>query len=112
MNQHPMPQQKEREGLDGQSHDFVLRIVEDGTRNKYGKARTSCVVVNPNVADVDDGPPREGDKSPDGVRISANEALFLRCILQCQCDFGTKPPRNWHCRDRSAPSSIMITSSE
>jgi hypothetical protein len=79
------------EALDGQTHDFVLRIVEDGTRNKYGKPRTSCVVANPNVSDVgDDAPPREGDKS-EGLRISSNEALFLRCILQCQIDYGAKP---------------------
>jgi hypothetical protein len=83
---------KQREGLDGQTHDFVLRVVEDGTRNKYGKPRTSCVVVNPNMADVgDDNPPKEGDKSQ-GYRVSQNEALFLRCILTCQNDFGTKPP--------------------
>lgn len=25
-------------------------------------------------------------------RASANEALFLRCLLQCQNDFGLKPP--------------------
>jgi hypothetical protein len=26
-----------------------------------------------------------------GPRVTANEALFLRCILQCQNDFGSKP---------------------
>ena len=26
------------------------------------------------------------------ARVTANEALFLRCILQCQYDFGIKPP--------------------
>jgi hypothetical protein len=28
----------------------------------------------------------------DAARVSHNEALFLRCILQCQADFPTKPP--------------------
>jgi hypothetical protein len=94
----PMPQAdlqnitRARKSDDRQTHDFVLRIVEDGTRNKYGKARTSCVVVNPNVADVDDGQPRDsGERSSEGLRISSNEALFLRCILQCQNDYGAKP---------------------
>ena len=84
---------KQREGLDGQAHDFVLRVVEDGTRNKYGKPRTSCVVTNPNIVDAgnDDMPAAPG-ASADGYRVSQNEALFLRCILQCQYDFGAKPP--------------------
>jgi len=85
---------KQREGLDGQTHDFVLRVVEDGTRNKYGKPRTSCVVVAPNLPDVGsddvpDGTP--GDKAQ-GLRVTGNEALFLRCILQSQNDYGVKPP--------------------
>jgi len=73
--------------------NFVLRVVEDGTRNKYGKPRTSCVVVNPNLADVgsDDVPAKPGDAAA-GFRVSTNEALFLRCILQCQNDYGIKPP--------------------
>ncbi|MGY3588038.1 AAA family ATPase [Bradyrhizobium sp. USDA 4350] len=85
--------QKQREGLDGQSHDFVLRVVEDGTRNKYGKPRTSCVVVNPNIADVgsDDIPAKPGE-AVNGYRVTTNEALFLRCVLQCQNDYGIKPP--------------------
>jgi len=29
--------------------------------------------------------------TPRGLRISSNEALFLRCILQCQWDYGSKP---------------------
>jgi hypothetical protein len=93
----PMPQAdlqnttRARKSEDRQTHDFVLRVVEGGPRNKYGKARTSCVIANPNVADVDEAQPREGERSPDGIRISSNEALFLRCILQCQCDYGSKP---------------------
>jgi hypothetical protein len=73
--------------------NFVLRVVEDGTRNKYGKPRTSCVVVNPNLADVgsDDVPAKPGEAAA-GFRVSTNEALFLRCILQCQNDYGIKPP--------------------
>jgi hypothetical protein len=88
-----MKVEKQREGLDGQSHDFVLRVVEDGTKNKYGKPRTSCVVVNPNIADVgsDDVPAKPGE-APNGYRVSTNEALFLRCVLQCQNDYGIKPP--------------------
>ena len=29
--------------------------------------------------------------TPHRLRISSNEALFLRCILQCQWDYGSKP---------------------
>jgi hypothetical protein len=88
-----MKVKKQREGLDGQSHDFVLRVVEDGTRNKYGKPRTSCVVVNPNIVDVgnDDIPAAPGEAA-NGYRVSTNEALFLRCVLQCQNDYGIRPP--------------------
>ncbi|MDH2341510.1 hypothetical protein [Bradyrhizobium sp. SSUT77] len=88
-----MTVEQQRSCLDGQSHDFVLRVVEDGTRNKYGKPRTSCVVVNPNLADV--GSDEVTDKpgaNADGYRVSTNEALFLRCVLQCQNDYGIKPP--------------------
>lgn len=86
--------QKQREGQDGQSHDFVLRVVEDGTRNKYGKARTSCVVVNPTIADVgnDEIPPKPGEAATQGFKANSQEALFLRCILQCQNEFGITPP--------------------
>jgi hypothetical protein len=30
--------------------------------------------------------------TPSELNITANEALFLHCILQCQKDYGTKPP--------------------
>jgi hypothetical protein len=88
-----MKVKKQREGVDGQSHDFVLRVVEDGTRNKYGKPRTSCVVTNPNYPDIgnDDVTDKPGDASQ-GYRVSTNEALFLRCVLQCQNEYGIKPP--------------------
>lgn len=88
-----MKVKKQREGIDGQTHDFVLKVVEDGTRNKYGKPRTSCVVANPNFVDVgnDDVPAAPGEAA-NGYRVSTNEALFLRCVLQCQNDYGIRPP--------------------
>jgi hypothetical protein len=83
----PMPQANLQNTL-------VLRVLEGGTRDKQGRPRTSCVIVKPNVADVDDGQPRDsGDRSStDSLPISENDALFLRCILQSQNDYGTKPP--------------------
>lgn len=54
--------------------NVVLRIVEDGTCNKYGKDRPGA--------------------DADGYRVSTNEALFLRCVLQCQMDYGIAPAAN------------------
>lgn len=38
---------KQREGIDSEAHDFVLHQVEDGTINRFGKKRTSCVITPP-----------------------------------------------------------------
>lgn len=55
--------------------------------------RAAIAGGNPNIADVgrDDAPAKPGANA-DGYRVSTNEALFLRCVLQCQNDYGIKPP--------------------
>lgn len=88
-----MKVKKQREGQDGEEIDFVLHEVEDGTKNKFGKARTSCVVTTPNVAaPMDDGDPKKGAPDARGVRASVQEKLFIQCLLQCLDDFGVPPP--------------------
>jgi hypothetical protein len=86
---------KQREGQNGDEHDFILRVVEDGTKNKFGKPRTSCVVAVPNIADSmgDDG--RDTDPNSRGGRfkeVSKQDALFLQCLLDATASDGIKPP--------------------
>jgi hypothetical protein len=45
--------QKQREGETGADFDFVLPRVNTGLKNKFGKERTSCVVVPPNWTPAD-----------------------------------------------------------
>lgn len=83
---------KQREGQSGDEHDFVLRVVEDGTKNKFGKARTSCVVAAPKIADaiVDGTPPSGGSDA--GAHASRLDALFLECVLDATESDGVPPP--------------------
>lgn len=87
--------QKQREGQDGEETDFILRVVEDGTKNKYGKPRTSCVVASPNYemsgADQADARPSSRDNG-DGFRASKNEILFMECLLATLDEHGVEPP--------------------
>lgn len=85
---------KQREGQDGDEHDFVLTSVEDGTTNRFGRKRTSCVVTSPRIADAPsdqdhgDGKPREKV----GVRANKSEMLFMRCLLDAVAAQGVIPP--------------------
>lgn len=85
---------KQREGRSGDEHEFVLREVEDGTINRYGKPRTSCVIAAPNISDVgnDDQPKSRFEDGQQGVRPSKQEKLFIECLLQSIDDFGVLPP--------------------
>ena len=84
---------KQREGRQGDEHDFVLREVEDGTINRYGKKRTSCVVVPPNMQeDMDDNQPRSTTDSTIGVKVSKQESMFIECLLECLDSFGVPTP--------------------
>lgn len=85
---------KQREGQSGDEHDFILPQVEDGTTNKFGKPRTSCVVAPPNLADaISDN--RQGGDAADrlaGAKVSKQEALFLQCVLDATAENGVPAP--------------------
>lgn len=85
---------KQREGQDGETWEFVLKVVETGSRDKFGKMRTSCVVVSPNVADVN-GTAKGDDANADktiGVKASKAEMLFLQCVIEATASDGVAPP--------------------
>lgn len=85
---------KQREGQSGGEHDFILRVVEDGTTNRFGKPRTSCVVATPNLPDDDrsDDFPESASERYSGAKISKQETLFLQCILDATAEHGVPPP--------------------
>lgn len=86
---------KQREGQNGDEHDFILRVVEDGTNNKFGKARTSCVVAPPNMQDIVDGDAGRNADSGDrhsGAKASKGEILFLQCVIDAMASDGIAPP--------------------
>ena len=85
---------KQREGRQGDEHDFILREVEDGTLNRYGKKRTSCVVVAPNIAVPlnDDQPTTNRADGSAGVRPTKQEALFMNCLMECLDEHGVAAP--------------------
>ncbi|MGV1446010.1 AAA family ATPase, partial [Klebsiella pneumoniae] len=89
-----MTVKKQREGQDGEKHEFVLQTVEDGTRNKFGKARTSCVVKGANIEAVseDEGRPQESAPGSIGAKVTKQEALFLTCMLEALDSDGIAPP--------------------
>lgn len=70
---------KQREGIDSASHDFVLHIVEDGTKNSFGKARTTCVVVEPDkTAEME-----SKERTPHGmqdIKQPKQKALFATLV--------------------------------
>ena len=86
--------QKQREGIDGEETDFILRVVEDGTVNKFGRPRTSCVVDRPNAADSNTQDEARDVKRDvgDGFRASKNEILFMECLLEMLDERGVSPP--------------------
>jgi hypothetical protein len=88
-----MKVKKQREGVDGEESDFVLHVVEDGTKNKYGRMRTSCVVadpvrIDPNEADQ----PDVGGNRHIGAKVSKGDVQFLEVMFEALDDFGVKPP--------------------
>lgn len=88
-----MKVKKQREGVDGEEHDFVLHVVEDGTKNRYGKARTSCVVGPANIADapMDDRADVKGERHV-GAKVTRQDALFLECLLETVDSVGVPAP--------------------
>lgn len=89
-----MKVKKQREGLDGEKTPFVLSVVEDGTVNKFGRARTSCVVDDPTIAEpemVNSEGQGEGNRSV-GASVSKNTKMFMECLLEALDEFGVAPP--------------------
>lgn len=90
-----MKVRKQREGQDGEEHDFVLHIVEDGTKNAFGRPRTSCVVGDPVYTDADDGIPTDGKRKVAdgvGVKVPTQTKIFFECILKAVEDRGEISP--------------------
>lgn len=84
---------KQREGQDGAEHDFVLVSVEDGTTNRFGRKRTSCVIASPNIADApSDRDSSDAPRERIGVRATKNDLLFMRCLLEAIGEQGIVPP--------------------
>lgn len=88
-----MKVKKQREGQDGDEFEFVLNVVEDGTVNRYGRPRTSCVVTAPAIADPgNDREPQKREEGQFGVRASPQEKLFVECLLAVLAEQGVPPP--------------------
>lgn len=89
-----MKVKKQREGQDGEEHEFVLRVVEDGTKNAFGRMRTSCVVTEPTYTEPPSGdkPSERKDDGSIGVRVPAQTKIFLECVLETVRDYGVPPP--------------------
>lgn len=86
---------KQREGQEGEEADFVLRVVPDGTMNKFGKQRTSCVVASPRITEMDgsaDARPRTDDDKHLGVKVNRSEAVFLKALLDALDESGIAAP--------------------
>lgn len=84
--------QKQREGETGQTFDFVLHGVETGLTNKFGKARTSCVVTEPNWTQE---PEKEEARKPDtkaGFRLTDIEDLFFDVLWKQLHEMGQEAP--------------------
>jgi hypothetical protein len=82
---------KQREGIDGETWEFVLRVIDTGSTNKFGKARTSCVVTPPSRAS-DEAQVGEDQPKPGGFKLSDQEAMFFGCVLDALAQDGIAPP--------------------
>lgn len=85
---------KQRQGQDGHFADFILRNVEVGRIDKFGKPRTSCVVLSCS-RDQDDkprqaAPARTGDNVT--VRLNDRDVIFFRSLLDAIAHAGIAPP--------------------
>lgn len=78
---------KQREGRRGAEFDFVLAAVKDGTKNRYGDDRTSCVVV-----------PFGGSASPSpvagnrGQKLTHERTVILQALRTAIEDHGEPTP--------------------
>lgn len=72
---------KQREGKNGTEFDFVLRAWEDGTINKFGDRRTSCVVVRSDGLAL----------GPRATRLSTERIVILRALETAIEEYGEPP---------------------
>lgn len=88
-----MKVRKQREGRDGEETEFVLREVADGTFNKFGRERTSCVVTSPNIAEpLKDGEGARREDGQQGAHATKQEQQFVEVLLECLDEQGIAPP--------------------
>jgi AAA domain len=75
---------KQREGETGRLFDFVLPAVETGIRNKFGKSRTSCVVVKPNWSEQAEAEANSPNGTPQqtmaGIKLTDKEDYFFKVM--------------------------------
>lgn len=83
---------KQREGIDGESFEFVLSVVEVGV-TRYGKPRTSCVAVAPSNGD---GDAESATAQPGKVRgmltLNAEQQSILQALQNALNESGEAPP--------------------
>jgi hypothetical protein len=79
---------KQREGRDGDEFDFVLHSVKDGTFNKFGAERTSCVIVPfEGIADS-----RGREPTEKGPRLSHERTVILQALRTAMAEYSEPPP--------------------
>lgn len=86
---------KQREGETGHLFDFVLPAVETGIKNKFGKIRTSCVVVPPNWSQQDEAEESVSGKKSDtkaGFKLTDIEDHFFKVLWKELDDRGVPAP--------------------
>lgn len=85
---------KQREGETGHMFDFVLPAIETGIKNKFGKSRTSCVVVSPNwSAQAEAEANVKGEKETrQGIKLSDHEDYFFKVLWKALTEIGEPAP--------------------
>lgn len=88
--------EKQREGQTGHLTDFVLPAVETGIKNKFGKIRTSCVVVKPNwtaqaEAEANAAPAKKQDTKA-GFKLTDQEDHFFTVLWKALQERGASAP--------------------
>lgn len=86
---------KQREGETGKLFDFVLPSIETGIKSKFGKVRTSCVVVQPNWNQQEEAEENVSGKKSDtkaGFKLTDIEDHFFKVLWKELTDSGVPAP--------------------
>ncbi|MGC2778046.1 MAG: AAA family ATPase [Bradyrhizobium sp.] len=83
---------KQREGETGKTFDFVLHGVETGIKNKFGKVRSTCVVVEPNFTVEPEPEERKKSDTKGGYRLSDIDDLFFSVLWTQLHEAGSEAP--------------------